>query len=105
MIKCNLGHVEIRGSLPELLQDTVHILGSVYESIIEKHGEEIANEHIVKIGKISVITDREERDKLLEEYIVGEQEKMFEDLPEELRGLAKGMLGFVSDVLNRAGDE
>ena len=105
MIKCKLGHVEIEGSLPELLQDTSHILSSVYDALIEKHGEEFANEHIARIGRISTITDKEERDKLLVEYIISEQEKMLEDIPEELRKLAKGLFGFVENVLSEEGDE
>lgn len=105
MIKCNEERVQIKGALPEILQDTVHILSGVYESIIEKCGEEIANEHIAKIGRISVITDRKERDKLLKEYIIGEQEKMFDVFPEELKDIAKGMFGLFTEALKEIGDE
>lgn len=88
MIKCNKGQVQIKGTLPEILQDTVHILSGVYESIIEKCGEEIANEHIA-----------------LKEYIIGEQEKMFDVLPEELKDIAKGMFGLFTEALKEIGDE
>ena len=105
MIKSNLGHVEIKGSQPEILQDTIHILNGVYESIIEKHGVEIANEHIARIGKIATITDQEERDELTKEYIVGEQEKILAELPEEKREIGGLLLELLASITREEGDE
>ena len=104
MIMCHEGEVKIRGTLPEMLQDTVHILNGVYRTMIEKHGEEIANEHLAKIGRIAVITDTDERDELLKEYIHAENDKMLAELPEEIRGLAE-LFGVISDVIEETGDE
>lgn len=105
MIKSKLGHIEIKGSLPEILQDTIHILSGVYESIIEKHGVEIANEHIARIGKIATTIDKEERDELTKEYIVGEQERILAELPEEKREIGELLLNLLASVTREEGDE
>lgn len=105
MIKSKLGHVEIKGSLPEILQDTIHILNGVYKSIIEKHGVEIANEHIMRIGKIATITDEEEMDELIEEYIIGEQEKILAELPEEKREIGGLLFDLLTSITREEGDK
>ena len=63
MIISEDGHVKIEGSGIEVMADATCILYSIYQIFSDKYGKEIANEKLVEIGRLAVMTDEE----LLEE--------------------------------------
>ena len=92
MLLVNEGTVEMEGMLPEIIQDTVHVLNGVYKEFIEKYGEETANEYFVRIGRISTITDIEERDSQLRTFICELIEMMMKDAPLSIKTVLKQIL-------------
>ena len=59
MIISEDGHVKIEGSGIEVMADATCILHSIYQIFSDKYGEEIANEKLVEIGRLAVMTDEE----------------------------------------------
>ena len=92
MISTKEGLLKIDGILPEIIQDTVSILSGLYKLFIEKYGEEKANEYFVRIGKISTITDEEERCSQLKTFVCEAIEKMMENAPPSLKTVLKQAL-------------
>ena len=64
MIISEDGHVKIEGSGIEVMADAMCILHSIYQTFSDKYGKEIANEKLVEIGRLAVMTDEELREAL-----------------------------------------
>ena len=64
MIFSEDGHVKIEGSGIEVMADATCILHSIYQIFSDKYGKEIANEKLVEIGRLAVMTDEELREAL-----------------------------------------
>ena len=63
MIFTEDGHVTIKGIDIEVMADAVCILHGLYQTFSDKYCKGIANEKLVEIGRLAVMTDEE----LLEE--------------------------------------
>lgn len=59
MIKIDKETTIIAGELNEILSDTTTILRKVYQVTKENLGEETANEYLVKIGRMAVMSEEE----------------------------------------------
>lgn len=57
MIKIDKETTIIAGELNEILSDTTTILRKVYQVTKENLGEETANEYLVKIGRMAVMSE------------------------------------------------
>jgi hypothetical protein len=98
MISVNRGRVEIEGMLTDLVQDMVHILNGAYMGFVERYGKETTDEYFARIGKISTITDIEERDSQLFAFCCELTEMMLEDSPSSLGGKLKELVkGFLKE--------
>ena len=64
MIFAEDGHVEIGGNGIEVMADATCILHSIHQIFSDKYGKEIANEKLVEIGRLAVMTDEELREAL-----------------------------------------
>ena len=64
MIFSENGHIEIVGTGAEVMVDAVCILHSIYHTFSDKYGKEIANEKLVEIGRLAVMTDEEVSEEL-----------------------------------------
>ena len=51
------GHVKIEGIGIEVMADATCILHSLYQTLSDKYGKEIANEKLVKIGRLAVMSE------------------------------------------------
>lgn len=60
------GFVRIEGSGLEVLAETACILHAVYEKLIEKMGKEWADEQMVKLGRIAVMSSDELENAVME---------------------------------------
>ena len=64
MIISEDGRVTIKGSGIEVMADAVCILHGLYQTFSDKYCKEIANEKLVEIGRLAVMTDEELREAL-----------------------------------------
>lgn len=64
MIFTEDGHVTIKGIDIEVMADAVCILHGLYQIFSDKYCKEIANEKLVEIGRLAVMTDEELREAL-----------------------------------------
>ena len=64
MIVSANGYVKIEGDGCEVLADIACILRSFYQAFSDEFGKEIANEKLIEIGRLAVITDEELREEL-----------------------------------------
>ena len=64
MIFTEDGHVTIKGNGIEVMADAACILHGLYQTFSDKYGKEIANEKLVEIGRLAVMTDEELREAL-----------------------------------------
>ena len=63
MIFSENGHIKIEGNGIELMAEAVCILHSIYHTFSDKYGKEIANEKLVEIGRLAVMSE----DDMIEE--------------------------------------
>ena len=63
MIFSENGHIKIEGNGIELMTELVCILHSFYHTLSDKYGKEIANEKLVEIGRLAVMSE----DDMIEE--------------------------------------
>ena len=63
MIFSENGHIKIEGNGIELMAEVVCILHSFYHTFSDKYGKEIANEKLVEIGRLAVMSE----DDMIEE--------------------------------------
>ena len=63
MIFSENGNVKIEGNGIELIAEVVCILHSFYHAFSDKYGKEIANEKLVEIGRLAVMSE----DDMIEE--------------------------------------
>ena len=73
MIFSENGHVKFEGNGIKLMAETVCILHSLYQTLSDKYGKEIANEKLVEIGRLAVMS---------EEEMIEEMKKKISDLAE-----------------------
>lgn len=59
MIKVTKDTTVIAGELNEILSEITLVLAKVYQSMVDNIGEEEANEHLVEIGKLAIMSDEE----------------------------------------------
>ena len=71
MIFSKNGHVKIKGNDSEITADATCILRVLYQTFSDDYGKEIANEKLVEIGRLAVMTDEE---------IIEDVKKMIMDL-------------------------
>ena len=64
MIFSEKGHVKIVGTGTEVMVDATCLLHSIYQTFSDKFGKEIANEKLVEIGRLAVMTDEEVEEEL-----------------------------------------
>lgn len=64
MIFSEKGHVKIVGTGAEVMVDATCLLHSIYQTFSDKFGKEIANEKLVEIGRLAVMTDEEADEEL-----------------------------------------
>ena len=64
MIFSENGHVKIEGNGIEIMSDATCILHGIHQIFSDKYGKEIANEKLVEIGRLAVMTDEELREEL-----------------------------------------
>ena len=64
MIFSENGHIKIEGNGIELIAEAVCILHSIYHTFSDMYGKEIANEKLVEIGRLAVMTDEEASEEL-----------------------------------------
>ena len=64
MIFSENGHVKFEGNGIKLMVETVCILHSLYQTLSDKYGKEIANKKLVEIGRLAVMTDEEVNEEL-----------------------------------------
>ena len=64
MIFSENGHVEIKGNVSKVMVDATCLLHSLYQTFSDKFGKEIANEKLVEIGRLAVMTDEEATEDL-----------------------------------------
>ena len=69
MIFTENGRVRIDGTCSGILMDATCILHIVYQTLSDAYGKEIANEKLVEICRLAVMTD-EELDEELEKKIM-----------------------------------
>ena len=75
MIFSENGHIEIEGNGIELMAEVVCILHSIYHVFSDKYGKEIANEKLVEIGRLAVMSEEEMREEM-EKKIIDLAERM-----------------------------
>ena len=63
MIFSENGHIKIEGNGIELMAEIVCLLHSIYHTFSDKYGKEIANEKLVEIGRLAVMSE----DDMIEE--------------------------------------
>ena len=73
MIFSENGHVKLEGNGIKLMAEAVCILHSIYQTLSDKYGKEIANEKLVEIGRLAVMS---------EEEMIEEMKKKISDLAE-----------------------
>ena len=73
MIFSENGHVKFEGNCIKLMAEAVCILRSIYQMSSDKYGKEIANEKLVEIGRLAVMS---------EEEMIEEMKKKISDLAE-----------------------
>ena len=71
MIFSENGHVKIKGNDSEITADATCILRVLYQTYSDEYGKETANEKLVEIGRLAVMTDEE---------IIEDVKKMIMDL-------------------------
>ena len=71
MIFSKNGHVKIKGNDSEITADATCILRVLYQTYSDEYGKETANEKLVGIGRLAVMTDEE---------IIEDVKKMIMDL-------------------------
>lgn len=59
MIFVNGGMLQLEGRKEVVIAETVIILNSVYEKLVEDHGEEKAMELFAEIGRMAVMSEDE----------------------------------------------
>ena len=64
MIFSENGHVRLKGDSIEFIADAACILHVLYQTLSDEYGKEIANERMVEIGRLAVMTDEEVREEL-----------------------------------------
>ena len=73
MIFSENGHVKFEGNGIKIMAEAVCILHSIYQIFSDKYGKEIANEKLVEIGRLAVMS---------EEEMIEEMKKKISDLAE-----------------------
>ena len=73
MIFSENGHVKLEGNGIKLMAEAVCILHSIHQIFSDKYGKEIANEKLVEIGRLAVMS---------EEEMIEEMKKKISDLAE-----------------------
>ena len=64
MIFSEKGHVKLIGDWIEVVVDATCILQSIYQTLSDEYDKEIANETLVEIGRLAVMTDEEANEEL-----------------------------------------
>lgn len=64
MIFSENGHVTIKGNDIKIMAEAVCILHSIYHTFSDKYGKEIANEKLVEIGRLAVMSEEEIREEM-----------------------------------------
>ena len=75
MIFSKNGQIEIEGNSIEIMAEAVCILNSIYYTFSDKYGKEIANEKLVEIGRLAVMS---------EDDMIEEMKKKIIDLAERM---------------------
>ena len=70
MIKCDLGHVSLKGSVPLIQAELEELIISIREAFIQKFGEEKANELINNV----IENSKKSKEKRDEEFNDSEKE-------------------------------
>ena len=59
MIIAKEGTVRIEGDKNEVLTEATVILRNIYYTLVRRHGEEVANDHIADIAQLAVMSEKE----------------------------------------------
>ena len=70
MIKCDLGHVSLKGSVPLIQAELEEVIVSIREAFIQKFGEENADELINNV----IENSKKRKEKRYEEFNDSEKE-------------------------------